>query len=72
MDLAGNVSEWVGSIRTGERDPAKYFRGGWRIVRGGNWSETPSDDVVNFVPMENARPAGNRSFTIGLRCLMGQ
>lgn len=72
LDLAGNVAEWIGSAPTGYTDTAGFFREGWRMSRGGNWSETPADDLVNFVPIENARVGDTRTFTIGVRCVSPQ
>jgi formylglycine-generating enzyme required for sulfatase activity len=68
VDLAGNVSEWISSAPTGTADTAEFFRSIWRLVRGGNWSETPADDLVNYTPIENYRPGDTRSFSLGMRC----
>jgi formylglycine-generating enzyme required for sulfatase activity len=59
VDLAGNVAEWIRS---------DLAMSGSRMTRGGNWSETPADDLVNFMPIENARAGDTRTFTIGMRC----
>ncbi len=69
IDMAGSLTEWIGSAPTGETDPARFFRDSWRMTRGGNWSETPANDLVNFMPIENARPGDTRTFTIGWRCV---
>jgi len=68
FDLAGNVAEWISSPPTGTTDAAEFFRDTWRMTRGGNWSETPSNDLVNFTPIENARAGDTRTFTMGVRC----
>ena len=68
LGLAGNLSEWVMSPPAGTTDRRAFYADTWRIVRGGNWDETPSDDLVNFTPLENPRPGENRVFIIGLRC----
>jgi eukaryotic-like serine/threonine-protein kinase len=71
VDLAGNVSEWIGSALTGE-DPERFFaHETWRVIRGGNWLETSADKILNYVPIENTRPGDTRSFTLGLRCALG-
>lgn len=68
LGLAGNVMEWLGSPDTGG-DAASFFRGTTRLTRGGNWYETPPDDLYNFMVLENGRQADARTFTIGWRCV---
>ena len=68
VDLAGNVSEWVSSALTGENPETFFAREAWRVIRGGNWSETPADKLLNYVPIENTRQADTRSYSLGMRC----
>jgi formylglycine-generating enzyme required for sulfatase activity len=70
VDLAGNLSEWVGSALTGEDSRTFFARETWRVIRGGNWNETAPDKILNYVPIENTRPGDTRSFTLGLRCVL--
>jgi formylglycine-generating enzyme required for sulfatase activity len=62
FDLAGNVSEWIG-------DAPASGGANIRMVRGGNVFDTPVDDVVNYVAMENPRPMRQRHFGMGVRCV---
>ncbi|MEJ7596728.1 MAG: bifunctional serine/threonine-protein kinase/formylglycine-generating enzyme family protein [Kofleriaceae bacterium] len=59
MDLAGNVAEWTDSL--GNK--------GSRIVRGGNWSETTPETLVDFIAIENPRQEPYRQFSLGVRCV---
>ncbi|HKA90582.1 MAG TPA: bifunctional serine/threonine-protein kinase/formylglycine-generating enzyme family protein [Haliangiales bacterium] len=64
FDLAGNLQEWTDSIRTSGGKPSR----GFRITRGGNWDETSSADLVDYLALENERPMGTRNFALGMRC----
>lgn len=68
LDLAGNVMEWIGTPPAEIMDRAAYFAESWRVARGGNWNESPSNDLENYMAIENRRPGNNRSFLIGWRC----
>jgi formylglycine-generating enzyme required for sulfatase activity len=71
VDLAGNLSEWVGSALTGEDGRTFFARETYRVIRGGNWSETVFDNLLVYTPIENTRPGDTRSFTLGMRCADG-
>lgn len=58
VDLAGNVSEWVDGVT----------RQGLRVVRGGNVWDADESELVEYVAIENSRPARMRHFAIGVRC----
>ena len=58
LDLAGNASEWVDGIR-----PT-----GLRMIRGGNAIDAGADELVEYVAIENSRPARMRHFSTGVRC----
>jgi formylglycine-generating enzyme required for sulfatase activity len=62
LDLAGNVSEWTLNVSI---DGNSAFR----VVRGGNWDETDSATLVDFMPIPNSRPLNGSSFAIGFRCV---
>ena len=70
LDLAGSVSEWIGSAPTGYTDPAFFIHQRWRVMRGGNWSQTPPEELADYTMLENTRPGDTRSFTIGMRCVI--
>ncbi len=61
LDLAGNLSEWTAT-------PYDEKRPGIRILRGGNWDETPPSALVDYLAIENPRPELTRSFALGFRC----
>ncbi len=58
LDLAGNVTEWT----TSSSEPRI------RIVRGGNWEDTPVENIVDYDIAENPRAERQRLYSIGLRC----
>ncbi len=58
LDLAGNVHEWTSSTRSS----------GMRITRGANWADTTADQLIDFMAIENSRPAGYRTYMLGIRC----
>jgi len=61
VDLAGNVSEWTRSVpRTGD--------GALRVIRGGNWEQTNSADLLDYMSIENPRPLNATWYSIGFRC----
>ena len=60
LDLAGNIQEWTSTASKS---------GGFRVVRGGNWDETSSDDLVDYMAVLNERPARSVTFALGLRCV---
>jgi len=61
VDLAGNVSEWTLSLPV-DGNP------GLRVLRGGNWDETRSADLVDFMPIQNTRERNAAYFSAGFRC----
>ena len=71
LDLAGNVSEWISSELTGYADAHTLWTKGMRIVRGGNWSESPPAELPGYMAIENPRFADTRSYGLGLRCAVG-
>ena len=62
VDLAGNVQEWTDSLAMGQGGP------GFRVARGGDWDEVSSEDLVDFMAIENPKPAGTKVFILGFRC----
>jgi formylglycine-generating enzyme required for sulfatase activity len=57
-DLAGNLQEWTAS---------KDARG-LPVLRGGNWDETASSELVEFMAVAHSRQAGLLAYSIGARC----
>ena len=57
LDLAGNVVEWTSTA-------ADSFR----VVRGGNWSDITAAELVDYLAIQNSRPALQRSYGVGVRC----
>ena len=59
-DLAGNVAEWTGSFSAPELP----------ITRGASWGETHRHELVDFLAIENMRPANLTSYDLGVRCAL--
>jgi hypothetical protein len=59
--LAGNVQEWTRTVADGTD-------GALMVVRGGNAGETSTEDLFEFMAIENQRPVDERSFLVGVRC----
>ncbi|MBL8625009.1 MAG: SUMF1/EgtB/PvdO family nonheme iron enzyme [Myxococcales bacterium] len=57
-DLAGNVTEWTSSVA-----PSRLV-----VSRGGNWSETTPEFLVDYGAIENQRPPGEQRADLGFRC----
>lgn len=70
FDLGGNVSEWIGSAPTGYVAKAFFAHETWRVIRGGNWSQSSAAELTDYTPIENSRPGDTRSFMIGMRCVI--
>ena len=62
LDLAGNVEEWT--------DTLVPDAPGFEVIRGGDWGETNSDNLLGYVGIPNQRPAIVRQFSLGLRCVV--
>jgi formylglycine-generating enzyme required for sulfatase activity len=60
LDLAGNVSEWTSTFNTI----------GMPYTRGGNWSETSAESLVEFVAIENQQPPFDVAGVRGARCAL--
>ncbi|HEU0035669.1 MAG TPA: SUMF1/EgtB/PvdO family nonheme iron enzyme [Kofleriaceae bacterium] len=63
LDLAGNVSEWTSS-RTHDHDP------GIHVIRGGNWADSNSETLVDYLVSPNIRPDDTRNINLGVRCAL--
>ena len=63
FDLAGNVSEWMLAASTN-------IGSTMRIVRGGNWYDTSSADLHDYMAVENLRPLNRTDYSVGLRCVI--
>ncbi|HEY0989313.1 MAG TPA: SUMF1/EgtB/PvdO family nonheme iron enzyme [Kofleriaceae bacterium] len=63
FDLAGNVSEWMLGV---PRLQGETFR----AVRGGNWEDSSSETLVDYMPIENTRQFNEAVYKIGLRCVV--
>jgi len=59
LDMAGSVTEWTSS----------QPKPGIRILRGGNWFDTPSGSLVDFNAIENQREESYMLGSLGLRCV---
>jgi len=64
LDLAGNVQEWTAS----SLPSANGRESKMRVTRGGNWSETTSEGLVEFMAIKNPRPEDFSQFLLGFRC----
>jgi formylglycine-generating enzyme required for sulfatase activity len=64
LDLAGNMSEWM----LGE---PRINGDTLRVVRGGNWEDTSSATLLDYMAIENTRPLNATAYKIGLRCVIG-
>jgi hypothetical protein len=42
---------------------------GFRVMRGGDWWYTNSTNILLFSGIPNQRPATERMFTFGIRCV---
>jgi len=62
LDLAGNVSEWTLSVPVLEGNSA------FRVIRGANWQETDSAQLLDFMPIQNTRPLNANRYSLGFRC----
>jgi formylglycine-generating enzyme required for sulfatase activity len=62
VDLAGNIQEWTLTASASH---------GFRVVRGGNWDETSSADLIDYMAIVNERPARGTTFALGVRCVVG-
>lgn len=62
VDLAGNVSEWTLSRPVLEGNDA------FRVVRGGNWADTYSAQLVDYMSIQNTRLRTTTLYSIGVRC----
>jgi formylglycine-generating enzyme required for sulfatase activity len=61
LDLAGNVSEWTVTAPNSD--------GPDRVIRGGNWTETDRESLVDFMAIRNVRIPTVTWFSIGFRCV---
>ncbi len=70
LDLAGNVQEWTSTPfpRTdSETLPGKRLLQ-TRVTRGGNWFQTSSEDLVDFMATLNERSPRQLNYFQGARC----
>jgi formylglycine-generating enzyme required for sulfatase activity len=58
LDMAGNATEWTADRKAN----------GFAYTRGGNWSDTFANKLVDLVAMKNQRPLRLSWFTVGFRC----
>jgi formylglycine-generating enzyme required for sulfatase activity len=61
QDLAGNVEEWTS---TGLQPRV-------HAVRGGNWAQTDETTLLDVMAVDNIRPDGTVTFSLGVRCASG-
>jgi serine/threonine protein kinase/formylglycine-generating enzyme required for sulfatase activity len=60
LDLAGSLTEWTSTSVLD--DPASH------VVRGGNYGQTTTAELVDFMALENHR-VSNQGFLVGMRCV---
>ena len=71
LGLAGNVHEWTRSpVRAALDQPARPGQLPMRITRGGNWATTTSEDLVNYMVLENERSPRQVNYYLGARCVL--
>jgi formylglycine-generating enzyme required for sulfatase activity len=61
LDLAGNVMEWTLS-------PNNDRTVGYRVARGGEFEDADTNNLADFVAIENDRPITTQLFGLGARC----
>lgn len=60
-DLAGNVQEWT-------KTPSPDRTLGFVTTRGGNWENTTTSALVDYISIQNPRPIDTRDYALGFRC----
>jgi formylglycine-generating enzyme required for sulfatase activity len=63
-DLAGNVQEWTASASPDSPQNMQV-----RATRGGNWVDTPREELVTYVAFDNIRVVSLEYFGLGMRCV---
>ncbi len=63
MDLAGNAQEWTSNVES---------EGGLPLSRGGNFLQTEPDQLLDYLAIENQRPAETLQFHLGMRCVAAE
>lgn len=70
LDLAGNVQEWTSTPEPTSDVAALAVPAPQRIriTRGGNWSDTTPELLVDYLAIENARSPRQVNYYLGARC----
>ncbi len=70
LDLAGNVQEWTATPEpaTNAEAQALPVPQRFRVTRGGNWSDTTPELLVDFLAIENPRSPRQMNYYLGARC----
>ncbi|MFN0253128.1 MAG: protein kinase domain-containing protein [Kofleriaceae bacterium] len=60
-DLAGNIQEWTATAENAQNTQV-------RVTRGGNWVDTPREELASYVALDNIRVVSLQYFGLGMRC----